>query len=307
MFSTLVELFGQRRKILHRLLGLSYLIHYVILLIFLSLSTLSSNPTFHVQHSHRIFYLQLHGILQTITALFAFRFLRHIKAEQNYFTDKSTIPYKFIQENIFFCLQLLFLAAYVNPSSSRYLRTKFQFIEALFVFFPFQFLRPLFPKTSLSKSLATDKKTDGNQSFMRATAILTKLFFIFGKHLIGFFLNYCLFTKSIKPDDLFLLSWVGMGGAYNLTIGIFLHTLKFKKYMGMRTSVSLYCFGFLISGAPASVLLFRLAIRENIQLWLLVAGGLIVQFIRGTRGNVIRGCYQAFVYAALTNRLSIGS
>jgi len=49
---------------------------------------------------------------------------------------------------------------YCNPLVAVSLKSgRMQWVEVVFVFFPFQVLRPLFPKTSFSASISNDFKT----------------------------------------------------------------------------------------------------------------------------------------------------
>jgi len=75
-----------------------------------------------------------------------------------------------------------------------------------------------------------------NQRFMTISTLMTKYFYIFGKHVIGFLLNYSMYLDLAGgTEETYYFAWVCMGGYYNLTIGIFLHTLKFKNLIARKT------------------------------------------------------------------------
>jgi hypothetical protein len=64
-------------------------------------------------------------------------------------------------------------------------------VETAFVFLPYFVFRPLFPKTSFRDSLGKDRnKTDKNRVFFVIVTWITKIFYVWAKHYIGFFLNY---------------------------------------------------------------------------------------------------------------------
>jgi hypothetical protein len=65
-------------------------------------------------------------------------------------------------------------------------------VETSFVFLPYFVFRPFFEKTHFRDSLdVKDKnKTDDNRVFFIVVTYITKAFYIWAKHFIGFFLNY---------------------------------------------------------------------------------------------------------------------
>ena len=88
---SVLDLFFRTKRVVHSMVGLSYLFHYASVAILLMGNDTTSSPSI---YCHRVYWLSFHGVLQTCTAIMSFRFLRMIRAEQNYFSDKSTIPYR---------------------------------------------------------------------------------------------------------------------------------------------------------------------------------------------------------------------
>ena len=108
-------------------------------------------------------------------------------------------------------------------------------VEYLFVFFPYQF-RWLFPKTSfrmLKGGLVDGKdKNDLNRWFFYFGTMLTKAFYSWAKHFIGFFLNYARFDNRMTPEHQYHMHFMLIMSCCALTVSIFLQTLKFKGYIG---------------------------------------------------------------------------
>jgi hypothetical protein len=222
------------------------------------------------------FTLQINGLLQSLVAVYSFKFLSKNDDKQGYFSDKRTITYPFLLENAFFVLQTLFGTAYNNPILTVWLRNTYV-IELLFIFLPFQTIRKFFPKTSFRDSLNNDlEKSDQNVLFMYNSTLITKTFYMFGKHIMGFFVSYLAFFDLLTPYHKYLFHMLTLGGGYNLTIGIFLHTLKFKKYIGPRTAMILYIGGFAISGIPLVIMLFQ--VYHHYILLAIAIGGWIANF-----------------------------
>jgi hypothetical protein len=234
----LVKLFINRKFLLHRLIGLSYLIQYAF-----AVYLYFSNYEYFL-NSILIWSLPLTGVLQSINASLTFTFLPKQQADPGYYSDKSSMSYNFICENIFFSMLLCFQWLYM--SDYFYSWIKYLFVpEIIFVFFPY-ILRTLFPKTRFRDSLFSEKnKSDANHYFFYIGTYITKIFYIWAKHYIGFFLNYVRFMNNIDEQiqkELYLLL---ISSAFATTISLFLHTLKFKKYMGPKTSFSIYVISYL--------------------------------------------------------------
>lgn len=149
-----------------------------------------------------------------------------------------------LQENIFFASILAFQWLYYAEPYYSAMRRGVVF-EQFFVFLPY-FARPLFPKTRFRDSLNNpSNKSEANATFFFYATWITKIFYVWAKHFIGFGLNYLRFLN--KPDAVDqehmygLLLW----SAFATTISMFLHTLKFKGYLEAKLSFLIYMASYL--------------------------------------------------------------
>jgi len=75
--------------------------------------------------------------------------------------------------------------------------------------------------------------------------MITKIFYIWAKHYIGYFLNYARFFNRINSEQTSYIYLLLIFSAFATTISIFLHTLKFKGYIGPRLSYIIYMISYL--------------------------------------------------------------
>ncbi|KAJ3098523.1 hypothetical protein HDU96_011053 [Phlyctochytrium bullatum] len=225
----LYKLFFSKTHLVHRLGGLAYLIQWAIAfrLYFWYYEDFIN--------SYVVWTLPLTGVFQSVNAAFAFRFLSRTKKDGGYFGDKSVLSHPFVVENSFFALCLFFQWVYFNNRFAGLISSTV-ISEQTFVFFPY-LIRQLWPKTSFRDSMANAKnRTDKNDLFVTFTILVTKVFYIFCKHIIGFYLNYVRFLDRITPADVRNVYHVSLFSAFATTIAVFVQTLKFKRYIGPRTS-----------------------------------------------------------------------
>jgi hypothetical protein len=148
--------------------------------------------------------------------------------------------------------------------------------ESFFVFLPY-FARGYFPKTSFRAGLKTiGNKTAGNASFYFVVTWVTKIFYIWAKHFIGFGLNYYRFLDKVSPENTRLVYNMLLWSAFATTISMFLHTLKFKGFIGPRTSYLIYM-GSYLATFYAIARLGPMLIASP-RLLALIAGGVAVNF-----------------------------
>lgn len=148
------------------------------------------------------------------------------------------MSYDFVCENIFFAGLLAFQALYLYQ---KWIFTWFPPLEALLVFFPYYTIRKAFPRTRLRDSISNDKeKTDGNRRFLTIQTWTSKIFMIFGKHISGYLINYLIFLDAIPSHHFRTLRFQFILGGWGTTIAVFLHTLKFKGYIGPRVAILAY-------------------------------------------------------------------
>jgi len=232
----LLELFFSRQFIVHRVAGLLYLVQWVAAL-YLYFADYE-----YFYNSILVWSLPLNGFVQSVIATMTFTFLPKKQQDPGYYGDKSTLSYNFVMENIFFSGLLLFQCLYMHDIYRGYIQNLIPVaIETSFVFLPYFVFRPFFPKTSFRDSLGKERnKTDKNRAFFIIVTWVTKIFYVWAKHYIGFFLNYARFMDRITPSQVRHIYLMLIFSCAATTISMFLHTLKFKKYIGPKTSYLWY-------------------------------------------------------------------
>jgi len=173
--------------------------------------------------------LPLCGFIQSIGATLTFTFLPKKQTDPGYYSDKSTLSYNFVKENIYFAGLLLFQFLYMHDKCKLWITNYIPYvIESTIVFLPYILIRPLFPKTSFRASLSiNDKnKTEKNKTFFIVVTWITKIFYVWAKHYIGFFLNYARFLDRISPELVRHIYFMLIMSSAATTISMFLHTLK---------------------------------------------------------------------------------
>jgi hypothetical protein len=246
-----IDLFFNSHFTIHRLFGLVYLVLYC----YAWKEYLYNYEEF--QNSFIIWGLPLNGLLQAITASYYFRFLPKKTKDPGYDSDKGPLSHAFVKENIFFSGLLLWQFVYYskklgphNYYSQRALteksdasRSMYVIIEHFFVFLPY-FIRPLFPKTSFRDYIhSTTNKSQKNAWFTQ----ITKIFYLWAKWYIGFFLNYLRYLNLVNDEHRREIYRLLLFSAFATTISLFLHTLKFKGYIGPKTSFVTYMVSYLVS------------------------------------------------------------
>ncbi|CAF0830293.1 unnamed protein product [Rotaria sp. Silwood1] len=266
------HLFFQRKFILHRLTGLSYLLQYF-LAFYLYFKNYES-----FKSSFLIWSLPLTGLLQAIIAMYTFTFLSRTKRDAGYYSDRGTLSYPFVVENSFFASLLLFQWLYYSNKFYP-LFTSSIIIDNLFVFLPY-IPRQLWPKTSFRDSIYnSDKtKTQRNKKFFFIVTHITKWFYVWAKHYIGFFLNYIRFFNRVDTEEIYHIYLLLLFGAFATTISIFLHTLKFKGYLGPKLSFMIYMVSYLATFY--SFIRIRNEFIVNIDLTIYVFIGLLLNFTK---------------------------
>jgi len=237
--NTFSRIFLRKKFGYHRVVGLSYLIQYaiVVYLYFFDYPTFLKSPF--------LWSLPLTGVIQSVVAVNTFTFLPKKQSDPGYFSDKTVLSYAFIRENQFFALCLFF--AWVYYSDRFFWLFKLTFVpEALMVFFPYA-LRQAFPKTRMRDALANNEKKNSeyNRTFFHYGTYVTKTFYIWAKHYIQYFLNYIVFLERADETTRYHLYLLLIFSCFATTISLFLHTLKFKGYISPRTSFSAYVISYL--------------------------------------------------------------
>src|SRR5690606_12699542 len=153
------------------------------------------------------------------------------------------------------------------------------------------------PKTSFREGM-TDasnqkNKTEDNRQFYIIATVVTKSFYIWAKHFIGFFLNYARFLDRITPEQQYHIHLLGIFSGFVTTIAIFLHTLKFKKLLNPRASFIIYASSYLATFytfVQISTIFF-----SSLDLALISLVGLLINFTDAKYQTI----YQIFVMILL--------
>lgn len=203
----------------------------------------SSYETF--KHSFLIWSLPLTGLVQSITAALTFTFLSRTKTDPGYYSDRGTLSYAFIVENSFFSGLLLFQWLYYSDKFYSLIDQSI-IIDNCIVFLPY-IIRQLWPKTHFRDSLnnSNKNKTAPNKRFYLIVTMVTKIFYVWAKHYIGYFLNYIRFFNRANDEQIYYIYLLLIFSAFATTISVFLHTLKFKGYIGPRLSYIIYMISYL--------------------------------------------------------------
>lgn len=255
----LFHLFVSAQFGVHRLLGLAYLAQYA------WAWYLYATDYAAFMRSPLPWSLPLNGVLQSLTATYYFSFLPR-KADPGYYSDKSALSYDFVKENIFYSSILAWQWLYFDDrffgatgsfaerlrsgggaaAAAPQLAAALLAVELAWTFLPYALFRNLVPKTSFRDSLRTGgNKTKGNQLFFHYATLVTKFFYVWAKWYIGFYFNYLRFLGFVSAEQTKEMYMLLLFSAFATTISMFLHTLKFKGYIGPRTSFLVYMASYL--------------------------------------------------------------
>ena len=132
---------------------------------------------------------------------------------------------------------------YYNDFHRRALQsTQFgKIIEGLFVFYPYVFLRPLFPTTRLinagTSKAGRSRKLD---SFYRVGTNAIKIFYLWAKYFLGFFINWVVYLDETDDHFMFVVRSLYLLNVGTVSSAVFLHTLRFKKVLPPYLTFSVY-------------------------------------------------------------------
>ena len=238
------------------------------------------------QNHHLLFLsvLLLHsyytGIIQAWSAFFSFKVLPELN-DAGYYADKSVLSRSFVHENAFFQLLCVFGSLYYIPNCRVSLRSTWlgRTLEYIYIFWPYIFIRPLFPITRFKDAGSTYKgRSHHNQRFYEIGTHLVKIFFLYAKYFLGFYFNFLIFLELPNHNDWKLLRGCLLLNIGTVSIGVFLHTLRFKKvFPGVMTfSIYLGQIYATIVGIPFAYHIFA----SHIKLMLVCFAGLLCNMTR---------------------------
>jgi hypothetical protein len=234
------DLFCRRKFVAHRFFGAAYLIQFF----YICILFVQDYDAFLL--SNVIITFPITGVLQTATAMYYFRFLPKKKVDSGYFNQTAVMSYPFVVENLFFALLLCFQWLYYNDRIHPYIAGTP--IEPLFVFLPYTW-RHLFPKTSFRDAInGREKGNDAtHQRFYWWATWITKIFYIWAKHYIGFFLNYLRLFDYVTPHIQYGVYMILIPASFATTVAMFLHTLRFKGYLPAIISFTIYAVSYMLT------------------------------------------------------------
>ena len=134
------------------------------------------------------------------------------------------------------------------------------------------------PKTRFRDSLASEtNKTDTNAAFFYYGTLITKYFYVWAKWFIGFYFNYLRYMNRVSSADVQEMYRLLLFSAFATTISMFLHTLKFKRYMSAKIAFLLYM-GSYSATFYSIVRMYTLFVDNNVLVALTSIGMLLNYF-----------------------------
>ncbi|GMH54326.1 hypothetical protein TrST_g10523 [Triparma strigata] len=267
---------GKTKFRAHRLGGISWILCYV----FTWYKFLSDYPFFLSWNLPIL--VALIGTFQGVSATLTFWFLPN-QQDNGFFSDRGILSRLFVIENVFYQLLVLFGATY--PLHRAYLSSTMlgNVLIHLFIFFPYVLLRPLFPTTRFSYtnngSKVSKYRSSMNASFYETSTQMIKIFYLWGKHIMGMGFQYLLYLGVITPADMRSWGWpLFLLNAGTVSFSVFLHTLRFKKLIDPRYAHGIYVFMAYLSFLSLKPLLFKLL--EAPVVLLIVVVGIQVNMLR---------------------------
>ncbi|CAB9504094.1 expressed unknown protein [Seminavis robusta] len=231
---------GQRasRHKMHRYMGLLFLIQYTLAWVEFLTDYRGDGSQSFLTHS-----LAINGVVQAYSAYFSFKVLPK-GVDAGYYSDKGVLSRDFIHENAFFQMMCLFGSVYYDSGRRELLRSTLpgKFVEILFIFFPYAIVRPFFPVTSFNKAATRQKNTrsSGLERFYEIGTTMIKIFYLWAKYFLGFHINFMVFLGIVKPQNQMFVHGLYLLNLGTVSLGVFLHTLRFKKILPAWFTFSVY-------------------------------------------------------------------
>lgn len=180
--------------------------------------------------------------MQGTSAFFSFRVLPELN-DPGYYSDKAVLSRTFVHENLYFTVMAVFGSIYYNEEARKTLRSNLggRIIECVYVFWPFILIRPWYPITRFSNTGQTYKgRTVKNERFYEIGTLMVKVFYLWAKYFLGFFMNFMIYLDLIKGDDWQFMHGMLLLNTGTVSLSIFLHTLRFKKVLPAKFTFSIY-------------------------------------------------------------------
>ena len=182
------------------------------------------------------------GIVQGYSAYFSFKVLPDLK-DAGYFSDKGVMSRNFLHENIFFQTMCLWGSVYYDADLRATLQSTSlgRMVELIFLFLPYVVLRPFFPITRFKDGgTQSNSRTGRLATFYSIGTTMIKIFYLWAKYFLGFHINFMTYLGLISPDNLKFTHGLYLLNAGTVSIGVFLHTLRFKKILPPEFTFTFY-------------------------------------------------------------------
>jgi hypothetical protein len=137
----------------------------------------------------------------------------------------------------------MFGSVYYNEKCRETLRSNLpgRILEILFVFWPYIAIRTWYPVTRFSNAgKTTNGRTTANEKFYKTATLMVKFFFLWAKYFLGFFINFMVFLDLVNDENWKLIHGQLLLNTGTVSIAMFLHTLRFKKVLPARFTMSIY-------------------------------------------------------------------
>eukprot|EP00977_Amphora_coffeiformis_P020334 scaffold8126_cov170-Amphora_coffeaeformis.AAC.8 len=257
-----------RRHVFHRYMGLAYMAQY-----FLAWFEFSTNYEESGKDSFLPMFIALNGIIQGWSAFFSFKVLPEL-TDAGYYSNKAVLSRSFVHENVFYSFMCLMGAVYYNDNCRAALKAAgwpARIFELVYMFGPYVVIRPMFPTTRFSNAGTTrNGRTADAETFYKYATIAVKIFYLYGKYFLGFYMNFLLFLDLVEPgptrkfmDGLLLLN-IG-----TVSLAIFLHTLRFRKiyatFSALPLAYELFGAHLRLCGVCGAGLLANMTRRKDVQ------------------------------------------
>jgi len=228
---------ASRHKV-HRYMGLFWLIQYALVWVEFLTNYDGGGSLSLLPHT-----LALNGIVQGYSAYFSFKVLPELK-DAGYYSDKGVLSRNFLHENIFYQSMCLFGSVYYDSGLRQTLQSTLpgRITEMVFLFFPYAVIRPFFPITRFRDGGKQSKsRTEGAlEKFYSVGTTMIKIFYLWAKYFLGFHINFMTYLGLIKPENLVFVHGLYLLNAGTVSLGVYLHTLRFKKILPAWFTFSFY-------------------------------------------------------------------
>ena len=182
------------------------------------------------------------GLVQGVSAYFSFKVLPEL-ADPGYYSDRAVLSRTFIHENTYFGLLTFMGSCMYNEKihSNLMAHPIGRILLLIFGYWSYVVVRPFFPTTSFSNAGSSMAgRSSRNEGFYRVGTLLVKIFYLWAKYFLGFFLNWVCCLGLGSESDRRVMRGIYLMNLGTVSISVFLHTLRFKKQLPPILAFSIY-------------------------------------------------------------------